>query len=294
MTDETILPVGRRVVVTELGETPTDAIDRYLSIEPMPAPDTAALGPTDVLVSVESASVGWVDLLMTSGQYQHLPKPPYCPGLEYAGRVAWTGPQVDRRALAIGDAVYVDGFLAGPRSLGAYRSWGGFASYAVAPDIAVRKVPTGWSLDEACNLLGNYETAYHCLVARGRLAKGETVLVHGASGSTGLAAVQMAKVLGAKVIATGRSDAKLAVVKAAGADHVINTRGEAGALRSFKDEVKALTGGKGVEVVYDGVGGDISIESLRCVAFGARFLIVGWAATPFVARGKGERGAPNA
>ena len=95
MTDETILPVGRRVVVTELGETPTDAIDRYLSIEPMPAPDTAALGPTDVLVSVESASVGWVDLLMTSGQYQHMPQPPYTPGMEYAGVVLATGMAVD-------------------------------------------------------------------------------------------------------------------------------------------------------------------------------------------------------
>jgi NADPH2:quinone reductase len=271
-----------------------DAVDKHMTIEPMAPPDTATLGPSDVLVAIESAAVGWVDLLMTSGQYQHMPQPPYCPGLEYSGRVAWMGPDANREALAIGDAVYVDGFLAGPRSIGAYRQWGGFASYAVAPDLAVRRVPTGWTLDEACCLLGNYETAYHCLVARGRLKAGETVLIHGASGSTGLAAVQMAKVLGARVIATGRSDEKLAAVKKAGADHVINTKGEGGALRSFKDEVKSLTGGKGVEVVYDGVGGDISVESLRCVAFGARFLIVGWAATPFVARGRGERGAPNA
>lgn len=106
----------------------------------------------------------------------------------------------------------------------------------------------------------------------------------------------MAKLLGATVIATGQSDAKLAVVKAQGADHVVNCKsadGETG-VRAFRDDVKALTSGRGVNVVYDGVGGAISLESLRCVAFGARFLIVGWAATPFVAKGKGERGAPNA
>jgi NADPH2:quinone reductase len=111
-----------------------------------------------------------------------------------------------------------------------------------------------------------------------------------------LAAVHVAKLLGSRVIATGRSDAKLAVVAKEGADHVINTKGagEGGGVRKFREEVKALTDGKGVEVVYDGVGGDISLESLRCVRFGARFLIVGWASTPFVARGKGQRGAPRA
>jgi NADPH2:quinone reductase len=232
---------------------------------------------------------------MTSGQYQHMPKPPYCPGLEYAGEVAWIGSAVGDR-LKVGDQVLVDGFLAGPRSLGSYQAYGGFASYAVAPENAVLEVPGGMSLDEACNLLGNYETAYHCLVTRGRLRAGETALIHGAAGSTGLAAVQLAKLLGATVIATGRSDAKLAIVKAHGADHVINCKStdEGAGVRPFRDEVKALTGGRGVDVVYDGVGGDISLESLRCVAFGARFLVVGWAATPFVARGKGQRGAPNA
>lgn len=281
------LPIGKRVVVTELAESPLDAIDHHLAIEPMPAPDPATLARGDVIVAVESAQVGWVDLLMTSGQYQHLPKPPYCPGLEYAGRVAWAGPDA---AIAIGTPVLVDGFLAGPRSLGAYQAYGGFASYAVAPIEAVHRVPGALTLDQACNLLGSYETAYHCLVARGRVQAGETVLVHGASGATGLAAVHVAKLLGAHVIATGRSAAKLAVVKEQGADHVIDTT----AGTSLRDAVKALTGGLGVDVVYDGVGGDISIESLRCVRFGARYLIVGWAATPFVAKGKGQRGAPNA
>ena len=290
---------GQRVVVGALAETPLEAIEKNMTLEPMAPPDPATLRPEDVIVAVKSASVGWVDLLMTSGQYQHLPKPPYCPGLEYAGEIVWKGAAV-ADTIEVGDAVLVDGFLAGPRSLGAYQAYGGFASYAVAPAEAIHPLPGGLSFDQACNLLGNYETAYHCLVTRGRLGqsgkKGETVLVHGAAGSTGLAAVHLAKLLGATVIATGRSDAKLAVVKAEGADHVINCKRPDGGpgIRPFRDEVKGLTGGRGVDVVYDGVGGEISLESLRCVAFGARFLIVGWAATPFVARGMGQRGAPNA
>jgi NADPH2:quinone reductase len=278
------LPSGRRVVVAELGEQPLDAIDHHTSLVEMAAPDPAALSARDVIVAIRSASVGWVDLLMTSGQYQHPPKPPYTPGLEYAGVIAWAGAE---SGIAVGAPVVVDPFLAGPRSLGAYQAYGGFASYAVAPAEAIHPIPGALSFDQACNLLGNYETAYHCLVTRGRLAASETVLIHGASGSTGLAAVHLAKLLGARVIATGRSAAKLAIVSAQGADHVLPSTG-------FHAEVKALTGGKGVDVVYDGVGGEISVESLRCVRFGARFLIVGWAATPFVARGKGQRGAPNA
>jgi NADPH2:quinone reductase len=282
---------GHRVVVKELAETPLEAIEQHLFLEPMAPPDTTRLASRDVVLSIKSASVGWVDLLMTSGQYQHLAKPPYCPGLEYAGVVEWVGAEVGD-AVKVGDSVLVDGFLAGPRSLGAYQSYGGFASYAVAPVEAVHPIPGDLSFDAACNLLGNYETAYHCLVTRGRLQAGETVLVHGASGSTGLAAVHLARLLGATVVATGRSDAKLAVVKEQGADHVVRCGGKDDA--PLRDQVKALTGGRGVDVVYDGVGGDISAESLRCVRFGARYLVVGWAATPFVARGKGERGAPNA
>jgi NADPH2:quinone reductase len=280
-----MLAQGRRVVVSELGEDPLEAIEGHAAIVDMAAPDPAALSPRDVIIAVASASVGWVDLLMTSGQYQHMPKPPYTPGLEYAGTVAWAGADAN---LAVGERVLVDAFLSGPRSLGAYQAYGGFASYAVAPIEAVHRIPGALTFDQACNLLGNYETAYHCLITRGRLRAGETVLVHGASGSTGLAAVHVAKLIGATVIATGRSAEKLAVVKAQGADHVI-----AGGA-SMRDAVKAITRGLGVDVVYDGVGGDISVESLRCVRFGARYLIVGWAATPFVAKGKGQRGAPNA
>lgn len=282
------LPPGHRVVVSDFGETPLDAVDHHTTLEVMEPPDPSELAAGDVIIAIKSASVGWVDLLMTSGQYQHMARPPYTPGLEYAGVVAWKGAAAGEH-IAVGDEVFVDGFLAGPRSLGAYQRWGGFASYGVAPGEAVRRIPGRLSMDQSCNLLGNYETAYHCLVARGRLSAGETVLILGASGSTGLAAVQLAKLLGATVIATGRNDDKLEQVRAEGADHVINTREG-----SFAAQVKALTGGRGVDVVYDGVGGETSIESLRCVAFGARFLIVGWASTPFVARGKGGRGAPNA
>lgn len=279
-------------MVTEFAESPPDAIEA-LSLEHMDAPDPATLGPRDVIVAIRSAAVGWVDLLMTSGQYQHMPKPPYTPGLESAGVVAWVGAEAQAE-VSLGSAVMVDGFLAGPRSLGAYQAYGGFASYVVAPAEAVRKIPGKLSFDQAASLLGSYETAYHCLLTRGQLRAGETVLIHGASGATGLAAVQVAKIVGATVIATGRSDAKLEVVKQQGADHVLNVRGEGGGVRRFRDDVKALTEGRGVDVVYDGVGGEISLESLRAVRFGARFLIVGWAATPFVALGKGQRGAPNA
>lgn len=291
----TIAPTGQRACITEFAENPLEGIEKNVCLESQPCPDPSTLGPSDVIISVRSASLGWVDLLMTSGQYQHQPPLPYTPGLEYSGVVHWAGPAVDPTVARVGDSVMVDGFVAGPRSPGAYQQYGGWANWAVAPVDAIRPLPPGLNYDEACNLLGSYETAYYCLVTCGQLQRGETVLIHGASGATGLAAVHIAKILGATVIATGRSDEKLAQVKAQGADHVINCKGDdSSPVRRFRDDVKALTGGDGVDVVYDGVGGEISLESLRCVRFGARFLIVGWASTPNVARGKGQRGAPNA
>jgi len=285
---------GIRARITELAEDPVQGVEHGLTIEDQPYPDTDSLTPQDVIIAVKSSAVGWVDLIMTSGQYQHMPPLPYTPGLEYSGIVDWIGDAVEN--ISVGDRVAVDPFQAGPRSPGNYQQYGGFASYAVAPASAILPIPDGFSFDQACNLMGSYETAYHCLIHCGDLQPGETVLIHGASGATGLAAVHVAKIIGATVIATGRSDEKLALVKAQGADHVINCSmpdGEPG-IRKFRDDVKALTNGKGVDVVYDGVGGEISIETLRCVQFGARFLIVGWASTPFVAKGKGQRGAPNA
>lgn len=286
------MAVGSKVVVTEYGNDPMDALERCITLVAQPKP--TELAPDEVLVEVRSASVGWVDLLMASGQYQHMVKPPYTPGLEYSGLVAARGSAV--RTLEVGDRVLSDGFLTGPRSHGAHQTFGGFATWALAPERALMPLPDRLSFDQGCNLLGNYETAYHCLVARGRLQAGETVLIHGASGATGLAAVHTAKILGARVIATGRSESKLAEVAAEGADHTVHLRGTdgAGGGARFREQVKALTNGQGVDVVYDGVGGTLSLESLRCVRFGARFLIVGWASTPLVARGGGRRGAPNA
>jgi NADPH2:quinone reductase len=281
-----MVAASARVVVSELGEDPLATLDQNVRLEPVEPLDPSHRQPHEVIVDVRSAAVGWVDLLMLSGQYQHQASPPYTPGLEYAGEVSWAGPASGLRP---GDRVVVDPILAGPRSSGPYRAWGGFATQAVAPREAVHAIPGALSFDQAAGLLGSYETAYHCLVARGRIQPGETVLVHGASGSTGLAAVHIARLLGAKVIATGRSRDKLAVVREQGAHHVIVIDGA-----PFREEVKQLTDGRGVDVVYDPVGGDISVESLRCLRFGARFLLVGWAATPFVADGKGRRGAPRA
>lgn len=283
---------GQRVVVTELGETPMQALDEFIQIEAQVPPHPDELDDGDVVIAVRSAGVNWVDLIMTSGQYQHVPDPPYTPGLEFAGEVVWIGSAVER--VAVGDPVIADGLYTGPRSLGAYRRWGGWASYAVAPEAGTLPLPAGLSFDQGAVLLGAYETAYHALVHRGRLRANETVLVLGASGTTGLAAVHVAKAIGAKVIATGRGGRKLEEVKAQGADYVIPTADASGGARRFRDEVKALTDGNGVDVVHDGVGGQLTLEALRCVRFGARYLIVGWASTPFVARGKGQRGAPNA
>lgn len=287
------LPVGRRVVVRAFAESPEEALAKGIEFEEQAAPEE--LGPEEVLVRVRSASVNWVDLLMTSGQYQHMAQPPYTPGLEYAGEVLRVGSAVSSEVLRPGARVFSDGLLTGPRSLGAYQRWGGYATYALAPANALHAMPEGWGFDQACNLLGSYETAYHVLVRCGQVKPGETVLVLGASGATGLAAVHLCKLLGAKSIAVGRSAEKLAVVAAQGATHTVQCKTDAeGAVVSFRDEVKALTGGEGVDVVYDTVGGAVSLEALRCARFGGRFLLVGWVSTPDVARGRGLRGAPKA
>jgi NADPH2:quinone reductase len=240
---------------------------------------------------VQAAAVGWVDLIMMSGQYQHMARPPYTPGLEFAGVVEAVGPGVT--AVSPGDPVLADAFQTGPRSGGDHQRWGGFATWALLPEHAAMPLPAGLSPAQAANLLGNFETAYHVLVHRGRLAAGESVLILGASGSTGLAGVQLAKRLGATVVVGGRNAAKLAELRDHGADHTIVTGHADGSIPRFRDEVREVTGG-GVHVLWDGVGGPVSLEALRCLRFGGRFCLVGWAATPNVSRGKGRRGAPNA
>ncbi|HRE89210.1 MAG TPA: NADPH:quinone oxidoreductase family protein [Myxococcota bacterium] len=284
---------GLRVRVTSLAESVEEALaGATLTLEGQPCPEPRR--PDEVVVAIESASVGWVDLLMTSGQYQHLVQPPYTPGLEYSGRVLSVGSAV--KDLAVGDAVMVDGLLAGPRSKGDYQGWGGFASWALAPAAALIRKPERLDFDQAASFLSSYETAYFGLFTRGRLAAGETVVIHGASGATGLAAVHLAKLAGATVIATGRSLQKLEPLRGEGADHLIPLADpdSPDGIRPFRDAVKDLTGGRGADVVYDGVGGAIGRESLRCLRFGGRYLVIGWASTPDVARGRGGRGAPNA
>lgn len=290
------MQTGKRIVLPRFAQTPEEAIDSVLECQEMAPPDLSALRPTDVLVAVKSASVAFIDLLMLSGQYQHLPALPFTPGTEYAGEVVWTGARVDPSKAKVGDAVMSDFLAAGPRSLGDYQRYGGWASYAVAPQDGVHPIPEGFSFDQACNFLLNYETAYYALVTRANLQPGETVLITGASGATGMAAVQVAKILGATVLASGRSDTKLALVKSFGADHAINTTSPDGqpGVRRFRDEVKDLCGGAGAHVVYDTVGGDVSLESMRTLRFGGRMVIVGWAANTKVAQGGGKRGSENA
>jgi NADPH2:quinone reductase len=259
---------------TALGRDPVDAVEHHLHLEPQLEPTP---GPGEVVVAVRAAQVGWVDLLMACGQYQHVPTPPYTPGLEYAGVVASVGAGVTR--FRAGDSVLADGFRTGPRSSGAHRAFGGFASFALAAEDSLLPLPPGLDFDQAACLLGSYETAWHALVHRARLAAGEVLLVLGATGATGLAAVHLGKRRGATVIAVGRSEDKLAVVRAEGADHTWS-----GPAEELPAAVKALTDGRGADVVWDGVGGESSRAALRAAAFGARCCVVGWASTPAAGR----------
>ena len=213
--------IGKKIVLPKYAESPQQAIDRLLTVQDLAMPDTSALNATDVLVSIKSTTVAFVDLIMMTGQYQHMAPPPYTPGIDYAGQVIWAGSEV--QCVKVGDRVMSDFMTVGPRSKGDYQRYGGWASYAVAPETSVLSLPKGFDFDEGSVLLTNYETPYFALVNRANIRPGESVLITGASGAAGMAAVQMAKLLGATVIVTGRSDTKLAKVKAHGADHVINT-----------------------------------------------------------------------
>ena len=219
--------------------------------------ETPVPGPGDVRVRVRAASVNFPDLLMTRGDYQHKPPLPFIPGLEMAGEVEALGEGVTQ--FAIGDPV-----------VGAARI-GGFSEFAVTPAAALQRKPEALSFAEAASVGAAYLTAYVALVRRARVEAGEWVLVHGAAGGVGLACVDLAKILGCRVIAASASDAKLAVVQAAYApDAVVNVTG------GFREQVKAITGGRGADVIYDPVGGDVFDESTRCIAFDGRLLIVGF------------------
>lgn len=238
----------RALVVESLAENYAGCVLKDI---PTPTPR-----PGEVLVRVKAAGVNFPDLLMTRGEYQLKPPLPFVGGMELAGEIVGLGEGVE--SWAIGDAVVGGAKL------------GGFAEYAVLPAAAIRRKPDRLSFAQAAAVGAAYLTAYVALVRRARLEPGEWVLVHGAAGGVGLAAVDLARALGAKVIAASASDAKLKIVAADYApDAVINVTG------GFREAVKAITGG-GADIIYDPVGGDVFDESTRCIAFDGRLLVVGF------------------
>ncbi|PQM27911.1 NADPH:quinone oxidoreductase [Sphingopyxis lindanitolerans] len=215
-------------------------------------------GPGEVRVRVRAAAVNFPDLLMTRGAYQLKPDLPFVSGLEFSGEVD-----------AVGEGV--TGWRAGDAVVGGNR-FGAMAEYAVVPAAALRAKPAALGWDEAAAYPVAYLTAYVALVRCARIEPGETLLVHGAAGGVGLAAVDLGRALGARVIAAASSAAKRdAVASAYAPDAVI------AAEPGFREEVKALTGGQGADVIFDPVGGDIFDESTRCIAFGGRLLVIGFA-----------------
>ncbi len=217
-------------------------------------------GPGEVRVQVHAAALNFPDLLMTQGTYQYRPPLPFVAGMECAGAAIEAGAGVDWPA--VGDAV----------CFGAHA--GAFTEELVAPASTLRPLPKGFSMAEGAAYSVAALTAWVSLVRRGALQAGESLLVHGASGGTGLAAVQLGRHLGATVIATGSSAQKLEAARAEGATHTLVV--EPGA-KGLSDAVKALTGGRGADVIFDPVGGDLFDASMHCTAWGGRLLVVGFA-----------------
>jgi NADPH:quinone reductase len=284
------LPVGVAAYVVKYGQNQLSAIDDIV-LRPQPPPLLSELADGDIVVGVRATEIVWTDTVMATGQYQHQARLPYSPGMTYSGVILITTPLAKQHGLSIGDSVAVAGIDAGPRSLGRYQKWGGCASYAVAPYTAVRRFPSSWSFPQAASFAYGYDTAFHCLIERGNVQKGESILIHGASGGVGIPAVHIAVMLGLTVYATTRTRSKVKFLEEMGVREVIVL----GETPQFHSHIKEITQQRGVDIVYDGVGGDdITVESLRALRFGGRFLIVGWASTPNVAAGGGKRGAPNA
>jgi NADPH2:quinone reductase len=215
-------------------------------------------GPGEVAVAVRAAALNFPDLLMTRGGYQHRPELPFTVGMEGAGTIEAVGEGVT--GWRAGDAVCFNNFT------------GAIAERAVVPAASLEPVPPGWDWASAAGWRVGAMTAYVSLVTRGALRAGETLLVHGATGGMGAAAVQLGAHLGATVIATGTDPERLEQLRALGASHLVSSRG------AFQEEVKALTGGRGADVIYDPVGGDVFDRSTKCIAFGGRLLVVGFAA----------------
>ena len=218
---------------------------------PTPSP-----GPGEVLIRVRAAAVNFPDLMQTRGEHQHKPTVPFVPGMELAGEIE-----------ALGDGV--EGFQVGDPVCGGGR--GGMAEYAVLPAQGLRRKPETLTFSQAAGYPVAYLTAYVAFERCARLLPGEWVLIHGAAGGVGLAAVDLAQIMGARVIAASASDHKLEVIQREYApDATVNVT------QGFRERVKAITGGKGTDVIYDPVGGDIFDESVRCIAFGGRILSIGF------------------
>ncbi|MGE0622007.1 MAG: NADPH:quinone oxidoreductase family protein [Pseudomonadales bacterium] len=245
-----VLPKRMRAVIgAELGPP-----EHYELLET----DVPEPGPGEVLVRVRVSGMGYVDGLVSRGLYQVKPTVPYCPGLEYAGTVAAVGERVTD--VAIGDTVAVSAF------------GGGLAEYAVAPSAAVARLPATFDPGVAAGFIVNYTTAWHGLIDRAGLQPGETVLVLGAAGGTGIAAVQVARLAGARVIAGASTETKRAFALAHGAHEGLDYSRE-----DWRSTLKSLTDGRGVDVVYDPVGGDLLEPAFRSLAWRGRHLVIGFA-----------------
>ncbi len=215
-------------------------------------------GPGEVLIDVYSAALNFPDTLQINGKYQFQPPMPFTPGSETAGVVTAIGEGVSR--VAVGDRVMVANLI------------GGYAEKVKSHESTVRKLPDNMSMNVGCGFNMIYGTSYYALKQRGNLKAGETLLVLGASGGVGLAAVELGKAMGATVIAAASSDEKLEYAQSAGADFVINYGKE-----DLKARVKELTEGKGADVIYDPVGGELFQTATRCVAWDGRILVIGFA-----------------
>jgi len=215
------------------------------------------LQPGEVRVAVYAAGINFPDILMAAGEYQLKPDLPFTPGVEAAGEVTEVADGV--AGVAAGDRVIVK------------MRHGAYADEAVVAPSQLIPLPRAFDYAEGATFLAAHGTAYHALIDRGHLTPGEVLLVHGAGGGVGLAAVEMGKFLGATVIAAASSEEKLGVAQAKGADHLVLYGRE-----PFRDAVKRITDGRGADVVFDPVGGAIFEESLRCIAWGARILVIGF------------------
>lgn len=239
----------RAVLVRSFGEPDSFRLEAH---------DTGAPGPGEVRIELYSCGVSYVDVLVAAGGYQMKPALPFVPGSESAGIITAVGEGVP--ADRVGERVTVVGFNVG---------LGQVATVAAAQ---ARRIPATLSFDEAAIFRVSYATAYHALVQRGRLQAGETLLVMGAGGAVGYAAVQIGKALGAKVIASASSQAKRDFAIAGGADCAIDARAA-----DWRDQLKAANGGKGVDVVIDPVGDAATEPAFRSLAWNGRLLVIGYA-----------------